>query len=221
MLVLREREIIQIETQQLQNLEKQYRVQIGEEDPNKKADAADATKAAADNHPELTGGSSENLNKTKGDTSFKDEKNLAKLALGQRALGSADAYPAQRFDAELAYINPAVDASRGSVEVKLRVLEPPAYLRQDMTVSVDILTAERQHTLVMPIGALRDASSAAPWVLVVRERRLLRQPVTLGLLGDDRVEVLDGVVAGEPVILASLLNVSAGQRVRVRLLALP
>ena len=150
-----------------------------------------------------------------------DEKNLAKLALGQRALGSADAYPAQRFDAELAYINPAVDASRGSVEVKLRVLEPPAYLRQDMTVSVDILTAERQHTLVMPIGALRDASSAAPWVLVVRERRLLRQPVTLGLLGDDRVEVLDGVVAGEPVILASLLNVSAGQRVRVRLLALP
>ena len=96
MLVLREREIIQIETQQLQNLEKQYRVQIGEEDPNKKADAADATKAAADNHPELTGGSSENLNKTKGDTSFKDEKNLAKPKPGGKPGGKPSSKPSTR-----------------------------------------------------------------------------------------------------------------------------
>ncbi len=150
-----------------------------------------------------------------------DEKNLAKLALGQSALGSADAYPAQRFDAELVYINPAVDASRGSVEVKLRVLDAPAYLRQDMTVSVDILTAHRPSTLVLPTGALRDATSATPWVLVVRQHHLLRQPVKLGLLGDDRVEVLDGLAAGEPVILASAVTLSAGQRVRARLQTLP
>ena len=150
-----------------------------------------------------------------------DEKNLAKLALGQSALGSADAYPAQRFDAELVYINPAVDASRGSVEVKLRVLDAPAYLRQDMTVSVDILTAHRPSTLVMPTGALRDATSATPWVLVVRQHHLVRQAVKLGLLGDDRVEVLDGLAAGEPVILASAVTLSAGQRVRARLQTLP
>ncbi len=35
-----------------------------------------------------------------------DERNLAKLKLGQKALASADAYPAQRFAAELVYINP-------------------------------------------------------------------------------------------------------------------
>ena len=150
-----------------------------------------------------------------------DEKNLAKLALGQSALGSADAYPAQRFDAELVYINPAVDASRGSVEVKLRVLDAPAYLRQDMTVSVDILTAHRPSTLVLPTGALRDATSATPWVLVVRQHHLVRQAVKLGLLGDDRVEVLDGLAAGEPVILASAVTLSAGQRVRARLKTLP
>ena len=150
-----------------------------------------------------------------------DEKNLAKLALGQSALGSADAYPAQRFDAELVYINPAVDASRGSVEVKLRVLDAPAYLRQDMTVSVDILTAHRPSTLVLPTGALRDATSATPWVLVVRQHHLVRQAVKLGLLGDDRVEVLDGLAAGEPVILAIAVTLSAGQRVRARLQTLP
>ena len=49
-----------------------------------------------------------------------DEKHLNLLKLGQSAQVSADAYPDQRFTAELVYINPGVDAQRGSVEVKLR-----------------------------------------------------------------------------------------------------
>lgn len=67
-----------------------------------------------------------------------DEKNLAQLAIGQRALASADAFPADRFTAVLFYINPGVDSLCGSVDMKLRVPDPPAYLRQDMTVSVDV-----------------------------------------------------------------------------------
>ena len=77
-----------------------------------------------------------------------DEKNLSKIALGQKAFGSADAFASQRFDAVVGYINPGIDAARGSVEVKLNVANPPAYLRQDMTVSVDIETARRTATVV-------------------------------------------------------------------------
>ena len=54
-----------------------------------------------------------------------DEKNLGLLSRGQLALASADAYPGERFAAELIYIAPSVDALRGSVEVRLRVPEPP------------------------------------------------------------------------------------------------
>lgn len=146
-----------------------------------------------------------------------DEKNLGKLAIGQVALSSADAFPQQRFNAEVAYINPGVDATRGAVEVKLRVKEPPAYLRQDMTVSVDIETAKKPDALVIPTGALHDASSAAPWVLVVRNNRTVKQTVTLGLRGDENVEVLSGLAAGEAVIPASLALIKADQRVRVTL----
>ena len=42
-----------------------------------------------------------------------DEKNLSKIALGQKAYGSADAFANQRFDAVVSYINPGVDAARG------------------------------------------------------------------------------------------------------------
>ena len=58
----------------------------------------------------------------------------------QTAQASADAYPQLRFPARLQYINPGIDAQRGSVEVKLDVPQPPAYLMQDMTVSVDPLS---------------------------------------------------------------------------------
>jgi HlyD family secretion protein len=72
-----------------------------------------------------------------------DEKSFGLLSLGQTAVASADSFPAQTFPAEVVYINPSVDATRGSVLVKLRVPNPPTYLIQDMTVSVDIEVARR------------------------------------------------------------------------------
>jgi HlyD family secretion protein len=150
-----------------------------------------------------------------------DEKNLSKIALGQKALGSADAFASQRFDAVVAYINPGVDAARGSVEVKLAVAQPPAYLRQDMTVSIDIETARRTATVVLPTSTLEDAATDQPWVLVVRDKRAVKQPVTLGLRGDTRVEVLAGIAAGEGVVPVSKTGVKAGQRVRAKVTAEP
>ena len=143
-----------------------------------------------------------------------DEKNLSQLKLGQKALASADAYPHERFNAELFYINPGIDALRGSVEVKLRVTDPPSYLRQDMTVSVDIEVARRAATLVAPADTVFDAASAHPWVLVVEDHRAARKSVVLGLKGEGQVEILDGVVSGERLIRTAS-NASPGQRVRV------
>lgn len=143
-----------------------------------------------------------------------DEKNLAQLRIGQHALASADAFPRERFEAVLVYINPGIDALRGSVEVKLRVPKPPAYLRQDMTVSVDIEVARSAGTVVVPADTVRDANGAQPWVLAVDGGRAVRRAVKLGLKGDGRIEVLDGVAPGDRLISASQAMVGSGQRVR-------
>jgi len=143
-----------------------------------------------------------------------DEKNLSQLKLGQKALASADAYPAERFAAELFYINPGIDALRGSVEVKLRVPDPPAYLRQDMTVSVDIEVARRLDALVAPADAVFDAASGHPWVLAVVDHRATKKPVTLGLKGGGRVEIREGAAVGDRLIGATA-GVGSGERVRI------
>ena len=93
--------------------------------------------------------------------------------------------------AEVSFIGPAVDPQRGTVEVKLRVPEPPDYLRAGMTVSVDVLVARRERALTVPRESVRQDERGA-WVLVVREGRAVRQPVSLGLLGDARVELASG-----------------------------
>ena len=143
-----------------------------------------------------------------------DEKNLAKLSIGQKAVASADAYPGQRFGADLVYINPGIDAARGAVEVKLRVSAPPAYLRQDMTVSVDIEVARRTNTMVMQTEALRDGTGDKPWAMAVRDGHAVHVPLKLGLRGDGRVEVLEGLAAGDVLVPPANGLVKAGQRVR-------
>lgn len=143
-----------------------------------------------------------------------DERNLNLLAVGQRAQASADAYPDLRFPAELAYINPGVDAQRGSVEVKLAVAKPPAYLREDMTVSVDIQVAMRSRAVLVTTAAVRDADGVQPWVLKVSAGRAQRQPVRLGLRGGGMSEVIDGLRAGDLVVTSA--SADLGDRGRVR-----
>lgn len=143
-----------------------------------------------------------------------DEKNFALVRVGQPALASADAFPDDRFVARLAYINPAVDPQRGSVEVKLDVARPPSYLRQDMTVSVEIEVARRPEAIVVPTEAVHDSASRAPWVLKVVGRRLQRQTVALGANGSGSTEIVAGLRPGDVVVADAGAGLAEDARVR-------
>jgi HlyD family secretion protein len=144
-----------------------------------------------------------------------DEKNLRLMALGQQALASADAYPQQPFKAQVVYINPGINAQTGAVEIKLDVLEPQQNLKQDMTVSVDLVVARKPQVLALQVGRVNEISGASPWVWLVQAGRVVRRPVRLGLRGGAWVEVLEGLREGDAVI-TSPIALREGQRVRVQ-----
>ena len=144
-----------------------------------------------------------------------DEKNLRLMALGQQALASADAYPQQPFKAQVAYINPGINAQTGAVEIKLDVLEPQQNLKQDMTVSVDLVVARKPQVLALQVGRVNEISGASPWVWLVQAGHVVRRPVRLGLRGGAWVEVLEGLREGDAVI-TSPIALREGQRVRVQ-----
>ena len=144
-----------------------------------------------------------------------DERYLGQLQPGQVAYVLADAYPTQRFTASVLSIAPLVDAQRGAVEVKFSLPQPlPAFLREDMTLSIEVETARRAQALVLPTSALRteDATAGEATVWRVRDGRVQAQTLRLGLRTLDAVEVLDGLEAGDLVLTSP--TASPGQRVR-------
>ena len=149
-----------------------------------------------------------------------DEKNLAVLREGQEAEAVADAFPAAPFRAAVSYIAPAVDPARGTVEVRLDVPSPPAFLRPDMTVSVNVTVGRRDDALVVPAEAVRDAATD-PWVIRVEGGRAVRRAVKLGLRGEGMLEVVEGLSPGDAVVPPAAGTIEAGTRVRVRRLDPP
>lgn len=150
-----------------------------------------------------------------------DERNLGVLALGQPARCVADAFPGQPFDATVGFIAPSVDAQRGSVDIRLTVSPVPAFLRQDMTVSVNIETGRRERALVVPNDALGaiDGNRAEVWLAT--DGRAVRREVTLGLRGLALSEVIEGLAPGDVVLADASAPVAGGQHVRTTPMAPP
>ena len=145
-----------------------------------------------------------------------DERFLEQLQLGQPAWVVADAFAEQRFAARVLSIAPAVDAQRGAIEVKFSIEQAPAFLREDMTLSVEVETARRERTLVLPQAALRGpAGGDQASVLVLQDGRAQVRNVRLGLRTLDAVEVLDGLKEGDTVLRGNA-TLQDGQRVRAR-----
>jgi HlyD family secretion protein len=142
-----------------------------------------------------------------------DERNLALLKVGQRATASAEAFADERFAAELQYIAPSVDPQRGTVEVRLAVPKPPAYLRPHMTVSVEIEVGRQDQASLLPRSAVRDLAGKEPFVLAVVDGRAQRQLVKVGIRGDDQVEVV-GLDDDAWVIADETSDLTPGDRVR-------
>lgn len=143
-----------------------------------------------------------------------DERFLEQLRPGQSAAVLADAFPGQRFSARVLSLAPAVDAQRGAIEVKF-ALEgvAPDFLREDMTLSIEVETARVDSALVVPQSALRaPAQGDQAEVLVVQDGSAQPRRVRLGLRTLGAVEVQEGLAVGETVLLKG--GAAAGGRVR-------
>ena len=143
-----------------------------------------------------------------------DEKNLPLLRPGAMAVAAADAFPDLRFPAEVSFVAPGVDAARGTVELRLTVADPPAALKSDMTVSIEVPGPLLKQALVIPADAVRQLQTSAPWVVVLRDDEAVRVPVKLGVRTQGRVSVEDGLKAGDGLILTR--GIEPGARVRAR-----
>lgn len=143
-----------------------------------------------------------------------DEKNFAPLKLQQPVQLIADAWPEQTVPGVVSFIAPAVDSSRGTIDVHISVLSDDSNFLQGMTVSANIIAAERERTLVLPNDYLLIGSAGQPQVLRWQDGAVRSLDVQLGLRNMTHSEILSGLAEGDVVVQAG--KVSDGQRARVR-----
>jgi len=147
-----------------------------------------------------------------------DERFLGELQPGQAAWVRADARPDERLAAQLRKVAPAVDADKGAIEVTFRLEgQAPQTLREDMTVSIEVRTAERARALTLPLQAVRaagDGAADAGVVLQIDGGRVVERAVQLGLRSLEHVEVRSGLADGAVVLLDP--QVAVGTRVQAR-----
>ena len=147
-----------------------------------------------------------------------DEKNFAPLQLKQPVQLIADAWPEQTVPGIVSFIAPAVDSGRGTIDVHISVLADDSNERnsflQGMTVSANIIAAERERTLVLPNDYLESNSTGQMQVFRWQDGAVSAVNVQLGLRNMTHSEIVSGLAEGDIVVQAGEL--SDGQHARVR-----
>lgn len=139
-----------------------------------------------------------------------DEEDIARVAVGQRALLRADAFPGRVLEARVAQITPMGDTTRKSYRVRL-ALPDDTPLLIGMTVEANIVLREDPEAVLVPPGAVAEGGR----VFVVEKELIRLRQIERGVQGPRSTEIRRGLAAGEAVVLAPPPGLRDGQPIRL------
>ena len=145
------------------------------------------------------------------------ELDVVDIAVGDSVAVGLDAYPGRDLHGEVRRVFPTADPGTRlvTVEVALRGTRT-AEARPGFLARVVFGLGSRDGVLLVPASAIVGGGDAGPTsVFVVQSERALRRPVTAGLTSRGRVEILDGLEAGEAVVTVGNNALREGAEVRV------
>jgi membrane fusion protein (multidrug efflux system) len=142
------------------------------------------------------------------------ERYFTQLRSGLPVEVVADALPGARYVGSVDAINPRVDTSGRSLEVRAKLDNADGRLRPGMFARVRVLLGDRPNALMVPEEAVVPLGDDF-FVYTVADGKARRVRVKLGVRRDAQVELLEGVGAGDQVVTAGIRVQRDGQPVRV------
>lgn len=124
----------------------------------------------------------------------------ARATVGQ-SLRFVPAAGAPALDATITRIAPELDARNRTLAVEADLPNADGALRPGAFVDVELMIDPSARALAVPLAALA-RFAGVDRVVVAKEGRAVERLVTVGRIAGDRVELLQGVAAGEAVVLA-------------------
>lgn len=137
------------------------------------------------------------------------ERYAEELALNQRVGFRVGALPGQEFTGIVDFVDPVVQLPARTITVKARVSNPRRSLQSGMFIEARLATAVRPDAVVIPEDAVLSLQGSQV-VWVVADGKAVRREVTLGVRTPGFVEVRDGIVAGEQVVVGGAERLGPG-----------
>jgi membrane fusion protein (multidrug efflux system) len=142
------------------------------------------------------------------------ETELANVAIGNRISIEVDALPGRKFTGEVFAIDPQVDVNGRAVQLRARIANKDKTLRPGLFARVDLVTAEHENAVQVPESALV-TQGRDRLVYVVREGKAQPVRVTTGIRLPGKVEISEGLKAGDVVVVSGQQRLRPGVAVDV------
>lgn len=139
------------------------------------------------------------------------ESFVSVLAAGQEVAATSIAYPGRVFEGRVSSVDSRVDPVSRSVTVRAALPNGDDLLKPGMFLAVR-LTRDPTPALVVPESAIVPERGSV-FVFVVEDGIALRREVTVGRRQPGRVEVLQGVEAGQRVVVQGTQKIRDGSPV--------
>jgi RND family efflux transporter MFP subunit len=158
-----------------------------------------------------------------------NESYIARVENGQQVTATLDAYPDKPFPAKVRTVIPTADRQKATVKVRITIIDLEKYnfILPDMGVKVAFLENEQpaakdkskdkgsQAVAFIPKGAVRSDSNAS-FVFLVRDGKVERRAVSLGMDRGTDVAILAGVSPGDSLVVKGPESLHDGEKVEIR-----
>jgi len=147
------------------------------------------------------------------------ESNISQVRVGQPCEIRLDAFPDLRFKGAVHMIVPTADRSKASVLVKVAFKEMDPRILPEMSAKVAFLSREMVPEEEKPLKAVPASAVVSlggqSVVFLVNGDRAVEKKVRTGRRMDTMVEILEGLGAGDKVVLNPGSNLKSGTKVRI------
>jgi RND family efflux transporter MFP subunit len=139
---------------------------------------------------------------------------LSKIKQGDAITYQVDALGKKIWSGNILRIYPQVNAKtrKGLIEVKLDPV--PENARPGQLARITLVTA-KEDVLVIPLSAIRYDQQGAYIFTLLEENKIKRQNITTGKKYPQKMEVLDGLKAGDTIVKKGLFGLRSGKKVNV------
>ncbi|MBI5899851.1 MAG: efflux RND transporter periplasmic adaptor subunit [Rhodocyclales bacterium] len=146
---------------------------------------------------------------------FEQDIGLARVGAG--ATVRINAYPDKEFRGRVSYVYPTLKAETRTVPVRVELANPGMLLKPGMFAQVALAVGARADVLAVPLSAVIDSGTRRIVLVQTAPGRFAPREVKLGARSDAYVEVMEGVVAGDMVVVAANFLIDAESNLKAAL----